>query len=743
MKTLKKLTLFLAVVLACLVTVVACEEGKPMEGALASFAVLFIATHALVGWQHYRAGVFRVELTFPFNEAGAPVGAQIAKGCLACPTGYAYTGDTALNALERVTNRILMEGVKDWRMPQFPLAGLPVRAASAQQMTGNKKIRHHVFYPDVHRAPWYNPTPVPTKFTVTRELIQQCRGDVAAARLIANANSIGCAPPRGPRGLSGKDAYFQDAATTVFELGPFCITDYLELMEFQRVLEAYKRGAINAAGMALEYEKMRRFVGMSRVNGSAVAGTSRPSFVSSTFGHVPDSPGSIEWLWAAIDNGIGGEVTPGTVIEVHVSTQLFRYWIEKYAADHDIVINLNEPASFQSQIQGYITRFDNAGGFLTQSLRTNRQIRITTTKEPVYVEVSRSGDAGEWDFQPYFVTELGDEPDTEAANGFRQAMNTAYGDACNFCDGEVKRLAEMIFIYAPSAFHYEAFPTNPLGTQIDSQVEVNLQRLWGATEIMWYFGVDVDEYFLRPMNTMLAGTGAPCFSNIDKTWFAGRIKTGLQFVEDDPRQMMTLLVAVPGQSSVITKSECCLPCDPPAAITITPAPARQPALCTDIPAGVTADDAPVGCFQAPRRMQFALPCVENRTASILFRRVGGVEGALSIPFAITEETATEGALATDHFDTPASPLLFPDGVDQVQMDIVLHPIHRTAGDPAFVTAKIVWDNAPVVVCDEDGATVDTNLCFILCNQLVDPADACPSAYCLQCAGQETVAESPA
>lgn len=678
------------------------------------------------------------ELTFPFDRAGAPVGARLDQGCLSCPTGYAYTSDKAISTLERVTNNILKEGVKDYAMPGFPLAGLPVRAATAQQMTGNRKIRQHVFYENLHRLKWYSPVPNQQTFDDVRRLVQQCGADLATARLIANSNSIGCAPPRGPRGISGKDAMFQDAATTVLELGPFCVTDYLELQDFQMMLEAYKRAAIRGIGMALEYEKMRRFVSMSKANGVAIAGTTRPRFVSTTFDAIPNSPGSLEWLANAVDTGIGGEISSSMVVEVHMSSQLFQYYLEKFKKDHDIVMNL-DIANFSAQIKGYIATFDNDGSFVLRSRRTNRKIKLMTTMDPVYVEITKSqGNAAEWDFQPFYVTELGDDADTNQANGYRQSVNTAYGDACNYCDGETKRLAEMLFIHTPQAFHYEAFPTNPLGTQIASDVEANLQRLWGATEIMWHFGVAVDEYYLKPMNEMLADTGAPCFSNIDNTWFAGRIKTGLQFVEDDPRQMMTLLVAVPGNQVPIEKSECCLPCEPPVAITLTPRPGDDPKLCEDIPAGVSADAAPAGCMRAPVKLTFKLPTDANSTTSVVFERREGNNGTLTVPFVIVDGTAEEGAGTDKHFLRADGNIVFANGVTEAQLDFVLHPFIRESGQPKFLNAIMRIDNAPAVLCDTEDASVDINLCFILPDQIDTQDDTCPSAYCLECEGEPLV-----
>lgn len=735
MKTLKQFALVLAVALAAVVTLAVCESPHPdyFAGAVTVFAIMFAATHGVASWQRYRPGVFSAELTFPFDRSGAPLGAKIDQGCLSCPTGYAYGADTAINTLERVTNNVLTLGFKDYNMPMFPLAGLPVQAARTNQLTGIRRVRPHVFFENVHRAKWYSPVPEAVTFDTMRKLIDQCGGSVATARLIANSNSIGCAPPRGPRGVSGKDALFQDAATTVFELGPFCITDFLELEGFQAHMSAYKAAAIKAAGMALEYEKIRRFVSMSKANGAAVAGTSRPRFSSSNFTDIPNSPGSLEWLANSIDTGIGGEIRHGTQIEVNVSRQLFQYWLEKFKKDHDIIMEL-DVANFAMQIKGFITSFDNDGGFIMQSKRTNRKIRISTTKDPVYVEIYKNADGtAEWDFQAYYVTQVGDDSDTNQANGFRQSMNTAYGDAAAFCEGETKRLAEMILINTSEAFHYEAFPTNPLAANIPGDVEANLQRLWGATEMNWFFGADVDLYYLKALNDMIAGTGAPCFSNIDKTWFAGRIKTGLMFIEDDPRQMMTLLVAVPGESSVIEKSEVCLPCEPPPAVVLTPRPALDPVLCEALPNGVTEDTGDAGCMRAPARLQFTLPSSGNKTVSVLFERRDGSTGTLTVPFSIVDGTALEGAGSDKHFLLADGNVVFLDGETEKQVDIVLHPFIRGAGDPKFVQAIMRYDNAPIVICGEEGGTVDTTLCFMLADVIAGDGDDCPSAYCLQCA----------
>lgn len=731
MKILNRLILFAAALLALFVAVLAWQNGHSEEAAWISLVILFVATHGTTAWKHYRPGAFCASLSFPITESGKPKGARLLdRGCLSCPDGSAFTTDTALNTLEAVTNNVLMTGVKEWKSPSFPLENRPIRAARFEEMTGNRRYGYHAFFQQPHRAKFYDPTPDRQTFTITRQLLDQCGGDVVAARMIANANSIGCAPPRGPRGLTGKDVYGQTAVTTVAELGPFCITDFFELRDFQLMLEAYKRGALNYMAMALAYEKMRNYVAMSRNNGVAIAGTYAPTFVASSFRNVPDSSGSIEWLLAAIDNGIGGEIDPNMTVNVDVSRQTFEYWLNQYRINNDMNLQM-QPSQMLMEIKGYITAFDETGAMTIQSRRTNRKVRISTTKEPVYVEMAVNGDAGEWDFQEYFKTELGDDTDTTQGQGFRQSKNTAYGDACHYCNGQPKTLVELIFIYAEDAFHYESFPTNPLRARIEG-VETNMQNLWGGMGIEWYFGTEVDIYFLQEMNAMLAGTGAPCFNNRDNTWFAGRLKGGLQFVEDAPRQMMTLAVRVPGNKFPLVKSDgCCLPCEEPDAVVITARPGDDPKLCTVLPVGAYADDLPAGCMLAPSRLQYQLPCEGNLTIPMVFQRRGGTNGTLTVPFTITEGTALEGSTGGDHFRLAAGNVVFADGEDTAQKNIVLHPFRRGEGDPKFVQATINWDNSPVVLCEDSPET--TKLCLALCDQIQgEDAAACPSAYCLAC-----------
>lgn len=671
-------------------------------------------------------------LTYPFGQDGKPVGAKFTeKGCIVCPSGYAYTGDDALGALERVTNQVLMMGFKDYEVPTFPLQSLPVREAGSQQMSVRSRTKQHVFYPDVHRTKFHDPMPVVQNYSVTRELLQQCGNNLAEAQLIANSNSIGCAPPRGARGISGKDRYYSEAATSVFELGPFCVTSFLDLYDFGDMLDAYKKAAIRASGMSLEYEKIRRYVSMSRRNASAVAGTVKPTFFDGKFGEMPTSPGSLEWVLDAIDAGIGGEISPGTQITVKVSRQLLQYWLIKHAKDKGLTENIFlNVGDYKKSVEGYIHSWED-GNFTMQSLRTNRRVTFSTIAEPVYIETYPVGiDASEWDFQRYYTTEVGDDSMEGAANGYRQSKNIDYGDpvAVAACEGVPKRLAEMLFIYTEKAFHYEGFPTNPLGKFMPAGVETNLQRLWGGTGIEWYTGVEVDQYFLNTINKHLEGTGAPCFNNIDRTWFAGRIKTGLQFIEDEPRQMMTLLVQVPSERSPLEASEYLLPADPQSPIDLLPRPTvDQPELCAPIPDDAEAPAEGAGCLAVPARLVYTLPASGTKTVTVTVMRTGGAAGALNLPHADVPDTALEGT----HYNYPEGTLAFGAGELVKTFDIELLSVVREEGDPQYVQFTIAWDNDPEVLCD--GLSDETVVCLALVPAASEAASSvCPDGDCPNC-----------
>lgn len=668
-------------------------------------------------------------MQYPVNKSGVPIGARAAdRGCLQCPEGYYFSSDDALSVLEKATNNILLEGWKDYRQPMFPLAGLPVEAAMYPQMANRSQIQYHVFYPDVQRTTFYNPMPNQQTATVTEKLIAQCGGDIATAQIIANANSLGCAPPMGNRGISGKDRYFASAATAFFTLGPFCVTNYLDLWDFAGMLEAYKKAAINSAGMALEYEKIRRYVEMSWNNASAVAGTKAPTFFKNTIGEFPTSPGSFEWILNAVDMGIGPEMASmNEEVVVKCSRQLQQYWIEKFKKDHGFTV-FTEAMNLRSQTIGYITQFSDNGDFVLTSLRTNRKVRFTTDVEPVYIEMWQSGiTSGKWDFQQYYEMEVGDDPTSGQANGFRQRTNPFYGDPCKACDGISKILVEPIMVFSRKAFHYEAFPTNPLGTQINKDVETNLQRLWGTTNIDWYFGSEVQEYFLNPMNASLAGTGSPCFSNIDRTWFAGRIRTGLQFVEDAPRLMMTLFVKVPGGQLPLEKSDCILGCGPGTTYTISnDVPTDQPAICDPIPEDVSDEDTEPGCIQTPGKLRFTLPSSGTKTVKVSAFRIGGSAGALSVNYAYQDVTAVEGT----HYVMSNGTLSWADGEDgEKSFNVTLEPVIRQPGQHFYVEFKLNWTADADVLCED--AQTATPVCLQLaCTQAAD--GDCPDPYCDNC-----------
>jgi hypothetical protein len=672
-----------------------------------------------------------MSLSFPYGADGVSAGATFTdRGCVRCPSGYTYTADQALNVLERVTNNILLEGWKDYQRPNFPLASEPIQPARYEQMSINTRIKYHAFFENPERSRFYDPMPSVQTFQVTRELIDRCGGNLAMAQMIGNANSLGCAPPRGRRGVSGKDRYYSSAATTVVELGPFCVTDYQDLWDFAGQLEAMKKAAIEHAGMALEYEKIRRYVEMSWNNASAVAGTTRPRFFKGRVGEFPNSPGSFDWIFNAVDTGLGTELSGNEVVTVKCSQRLIQYWIELYKKQHNLQV-WADSANVRSDTLGYIISMTTGGEFTLLSLRTNRQIKFSPLNVmPVYLQMWKSGiSTGSWDFQPFYVTEPGDDPEQNQANGFRQRKNPDYGDPAAWCDGVDKMLAEPIFVYTEKAFHYEAFPTNPLGKQIEG-VEGNLNVLWGSTDIMWHFGTEVQEYYLNPLlkSYQDAGVDVPCWNNRDRTWFAGVVKAGCQFVEDDPRQMMTLFCSVPSTDAPLQKSDSLLPCSPGPVYNIQPViPSDAPDLCNALPDGATDDPDPVpGTLFPPAKLHYLLPSQgANESAFIDVYRNGGSDGSLTLNYAFQNVTAHQG---TEFLFTNGS-VVFADGETKKTISFTKKPTVRTVGQHFYREFLINWSAGAGVI--DPTAVTQTPVCLALACAQANEGD-CPDPSCANC-----------
>ncbi|WP_196300334.1 hypothetical protein, partial [Streptococcus pneumoniae] len=76
---------------------------------------------------------------------------------------------------------------------------------------------------------------------------------------------------------------------------------------------------------------------------------------------------------------------------------------------------------------------------------------------------------------------------------------------------------------------------------------------------------------------------------------------------------------------------------------------------------------------------------------VVLQRTGGTNGTLTIPFTVTNGTATEGSAGTDHCELADGNIVFADGESTTELDIDLRSIERGDGDPTHVTATIVYD----------------------------------------------------
>jgi hypothetical protein len=209
-------------------------------------------------------------------------------------------------------------------------------------------------------------------------------------------------------------------------------------------------------------------------------------------------------------------------------------------------------------------------------------------------------------------------------------------------------------------------------------------------------------------------------SNIDNTWFAGRLKFGMQFVEDRPLEMMSLLCVVPTDETPLATTQFLVDASHPDPITITSAPTKEaPEFCNAIPTGFAPPTPGPGLAVTPGTLTYDLPETGNRTVTYEMQRVGGTTGTLTVPFTVTEGTALEGTAGTDHFRLANGNIVFADGSNTQLLTIVLHPIARNDGDPAFVSATINWTNSAVIVT---GGFTATTLSLKLYEAYVEPAE---------------------
>ena len=558
----------------------------------------------------------------------------VGSGCLTCPEGSSVSGDDGLGALETLAKNIMVLERPEFDGPKFPLSELPIKQARSQHLGGDDFTLDYDYHiPNLHQIGMHNINVTQTKAQRVMDAYNNCGPDAIVSSAFDMA-SIACNPPRGQTGVMGKDVSPITSFAAPLEMGPFCITMFQNFDHLKRIFARMQAHYPNAAMQVVNYNKIRNFVASSYNNAAAVAGTRRPRFSPFQFIDRPNSYGSLEWFFEAIDH-IVSHATSKDGWRVSMSRRLFRRWLTDYAAANNVTLNADF-AGLQRQIGEYNISFNSADQVTLITDRLNYKVTIDFSKDPIYVTDNQIGaDTYEWNFQPYFITRPGDDTRSGESAGFVREKNPDYGAACSACPDGERSLSELILIYNDEGLEYEAFPQSPFAGAGLEHLSTDLQALWGSLQIRYYFGSEVDQYFLQPLFAHLGN----CPSNIDNTWFAGRMWFSFRQRLLRKRAFGSLLVKVPGLTMANPEADGCLQeayCDP---IVLTPAQVEAGSrLCVEN--GEEPDD-PTGVLRPECSVEITRPA-ETSVFEIDVTRHGGLAGELEVGYATANGTATAG-----------------------------------------------------------------------------------------------------
>lgn len=614
-------------------------------------------------------------------DANAPtVSRLVGSGCLSCPTGSSVSADQGLGALETMAKNIMVLKDREFDGPKYPLSELPVEAAKSKLLGGEDySIEYDYHIPNLHDIKMYNPEP-------TRQLasrVTEAMGNCGPEGIVANSfdmASIGCNPPRGRTGVMGKDASPILSKMAPLEMGPFCVTMFSNFDHLQQMFKKMQSHYPNAAMQVLAYQKIRDFIASCYNLASATAGSTKPRFSQFAFDSRPTSVGSIEWFADALDT-ITSYSDGRQEWKVCMSQRLFKRWMRDYAKKHNVTLNVDF-SNLNAQVGDYIATANGQDSVTLISDRLNTKYTIDFSMAPIYVTDNQVGeDTYEWNFQPWFTTRAGDDTRPGEANGYVREKNPNYGAACNACPDGYQSLSEMILIYNGESHSYEAFPESPFAGAPELEgLETNLQNLWSSMNLKYYFGAEVQEYFLNPL---FSGEGR-CPSNIDNTWFAARMWFSYRMRLLRKRASGALLVKVPRDGMVNEEEGNCLTEEYPEAVTLTN---REPiAGSRECVVDPEVDlDTPEGCLRPDCDASFT-QADEDQTVLIRVDRVGGLATAVEAAYAQDDGTAVS---PTD-FTLTDGTLEIGEGATYGCIEVVIKGGDCVESDPATKEFYINW-----------------------------------------------------
>jgi hypothetical protein len=594
-----------------------------------------------------------------------------------------------------LAKNIMVLNTPEFDGPKYPLSELPTKAASSQHSDAdNYTIRYDYHIPNLHEIGMHNPNPVRQLANRVIEAVNNCGPDA----IISNAfemSSMGCAPPRGRTGVMGKDVAPIISAAAPLEMGPFCSTMFQDFDHMAQVFRRMEAHYPNAAMQVLNYNKIRNFIGSAYNLASATAGSQKPRFNPYQFIDRPNSVGSIEWFFEALDR-ISSFATSRDNWRVCMSRRLFKRWMMDYAKAHDVTINVDF-SGLNQQVGSYIIQGNGGDSVSLITDRLNTKVTIEFTSDPIYVTDNQVGaDSYEWQFQPWFITRPGDDVRSGQAAGYVRDKNPDYGSACSACPDGYQSLSELILIYNDEYIQYEAFPKSPFADlgMLDG-LSTDLQNLWASMQMRFYFGSEVDEYFLKPL---FASTGN-CPSNIDNTWFAGRMWFAFRQRILRARAAGALLVKVPRPEMTNEAQTACLQDEYPDPIVLTyREPEQGSRECVTVDEGEITDA--VGELRPACSFEVTASDV-NQVIQIEVERRDGTSGALALAYTMSEGTATD----PEHYATASGNLNFAEGQTRRVLNVTIKSQTCVAAESAGTKRfTINWTGAGL---GEDACTTTT------------------------------------
>jgi hypothetical protein len=600
-----------------------------------------------------------------FNLSGAPC------------TNNTFLADqnSPIGALKDTLTIQRVKGLETMLYPDMARAvdmHMPMRASSASRVDGVDDYRIAVGYDGLlNQTSLTDVTPSRTPYTDNRAL-QTGLGTERNKAISAatNGNAEACNPSiDGPMPVIGHEGYSRRGYTLRLPIPPLCLAAYTNKEKFHDTLAAEMSAVQNATVTAFAAGQYRWMINQSRFNAAPIQqsmGDGRAKlpahadlFSNGTFGRVPEHYGSADWIAAMLRLS---ELPRRANVTVDLPTVIF----EKYKLDLAGPIGLNvfeQAGNITNALNNYQRTLFN-DSLVYQDRQTGRKITFRSTDAPTYVEVEESGvNRGAWYFQEPWIFR-----DSETAGQVMPRENPNYGVACSVPNRTLAAIVTISVDGQAKPFAKESFPVNPdagLRSLINKYakskgIEVNttLAELYPTSvETTLFTGIDLQVWMLNPMNQRFRDAGYNCdaASNIENTWIGGFTKISGVFVEENPRQVVHMLLRVPAVDNCV---ELFAPCADAAVIPaggdIDPGIKTVTKQVLPVPDPITPPAASAGTiFVLKRSTTVTADCLTSKTVTIPLERRGGTLGTIS---------ATVAGTPSAHGGSLAGSVSFADGV---------------------------------------------------------------------------------